>query len=134
MADSSLDSNSGTFVNGGIVYAVGTSMDMAEQESEQPTMNLIWKENVDANSSVKIKDENGNEIIKYNERDEEFIDGTLRKSYVAVIVSHLSFIVGKVYHIYMNWEQLGYTSNEKTGPKDQDQALIHQDHLQIQIN
>ena len=102
VADSSLDSNSGTFVNGGIVYAVGTSMDMAEQESEQPTMNLIWKENVDANSSVKIKDENGNEIIKYNERDEEFIDGTLRKSYVAVIVSHLSFIVGKVYHIYMN--------------------------------
>ena len=102
VADSGLDSNSGTFVNGGIVYAVGTSMDMAEQESEQPTMNLIWEENVDANSSVKIKDENGNEIIKYNERDEEFIDGTLRKSYVAVIVSHLSFIVGKVYHIYMN--------------------------------
>ena len=116
MADSGLDSNSGTFVNGGIVYAVGTSMDMAEQESEQPTMNLIWEENVDANSSVIIKVENGNEIIKYNATDEEFIEGTWRKSYVAAIVSHPSFKAKNVYHIYMNGEQLGYTSNEKTGP------------------
>ena len=116
VADSGLDSNMGTYVNGGIVYAVGTSMDMAEQESQQSTMNLIWEEGVDANSSISIKDENGTEIINYNATDEEFIDGTLRRNYIAAIVSHPTFEVGKVYHIYMNGEQLGYTSNEKVGP------------------
>lgn len=115
-ADSGLDSNSGTFINGGIVYAVGTSMDMAEEESEQPTMNLIWEEGVEANSSVSIKDVNGTEIIKYNATDEEFINDTLRRNYVAAIVSHPSFKSGNVYHIYMNDELLGYTSNEKVGP------------------
>ena len=62
-ADSGLDSNMGTFVNGGTVYAVGTSMDMAEKESEQSTMNLIWEERVDANSCISIQDINGTEII-----------------------------------------------------------------------
>ena len=115
-ADSGLDSNSGTFINGGTVYAVGTSMDMAEKDSEQPTMNLIWEEGVEANSSVSIKDINGTEIIKYNATDEEFINDTLRRNYFAAIVSHPSFKSGNVYHIYMNGELLGYTSNEKVGP------------------
>lgn len=115
-ADSGLDSNSGTFINGGIVYAVGTSMDMAEEESEQPTMNLIWEEGVDSNSSISIKDVNNTEIIKYNATDEEFHNGTLRRNYVAAIVSHPSFKSGNVYHIYMNGELLGYTSNEKVNP------------------
>ena len=115
-ADSGLDSNSGTFINGGIVYAVGTSMDMAEEESEQPTMNLIWEGGVDANSSISIKDVNGTEIIKYNATEEEFLNDTLRRNYVAAIVSHPSFKSGNVYHIYKNGDLLGYTSNEKVGP------------------
>ena len=115
-ADSGLDSNSGTYINGGIVYAVGTSMDMAEKESEQSTMNLIWEESVDANSCISIQDINGTEIIKYNATDEEFIDGTLRRNYIAAIVSHPSFKPGNIYYIYMDGEQLGYVSNEKVGP------------------
>lgn len=43
MADSGLDSNFGTFADGGIVYAVGTSMDLAEEDSEQPTMYLDFQ-------------------------------------------------------------------------------------------
>ena len=115
-ADSGLDSNMGTFVNGGTVYAVGTSMDMAQEESGQPTMNLIWEEGVNANSCISIKDINGTEIIKYNATDEEFIDGTLRRNYIAAIVSHPSFKPGNIYHIFMDDEQLCYTSNEKVGP------------------
>lgn len=115
-ADSGLDSNMGTFINGGTVYAVGTSMDMAEEESNQSTMNLIWEEGVNANSCISIQDINGTEIIKYNATDEEFISGTLRRNYIAAIVSHPSFKPGKIYHIYMDGEQLGYTSNEKVGP------------------
>ena len=115
-ADSGLDSNSGTYINGGIVYAVGTSMDMAEEDSEQTTMNLIWEEGVNANSCISIRDINGTEVLKYNATDEEFIDGTLRRNYVAAIVSHPSFKPGDIFHLYMDGEQLGYTSNEKVGP------------------
>ena len=79
IADSGLDSNSGTFINGGTVYAVGTSMDMAEEESEQSTMNLIWEKEVDANSSISIKDLNNTEIIKYNANEEDFIKWNLKK-------------------------------------------------------
>ena len=116
IADSGLDSNSGTFINGGTVFAVGTNMDMAEEESEQSTMNLIWEKEVDANSSISIKDLNGTEIIKYNATEEDFINGTLRRNYIAAIVSHPSFKPGNIYHIFMNGEILCYTSNEKIGP------------------
>ena len=47
---------------------------------------------------------------------EEFVNGTLIRSYLAVIVSHTSFKKDNVYQIYMNVELLGYTSNEKRGP------------------
>lgn len=116
-ADSGLDSNFGIFVNGGIVYAVGANMDMAEEESEQPTMNLIFEESVGETSCISIKDKNtGSEIIRYNANEEEFINGTTRRSYLAAIVSHPSFKKDNVYQVYMNGELLGYTSNERQGP------------------
>ena len=117
MADSGLDSNFGTFVNGGIVYAVGTSMDLAEEDSEQPTMNLIFEEGVDATSCISIREKDSNtEIIRYNATDEEFINGTSRRNYLAAIVSHPLFKAGNVYHVYLDGVLCGYKSNEKIGP------------------
>ena len=113
MMDSGLDSNFGILIDGGSVYAVGCSMDMAEKESKQSTMNLIFNSSVLPNNTITIKDESGKEIISYQADSTEFIEGTLRKTYTAAIVSHPTFKPGKKYHIYMDGIQLGYTSNEK---------------------
>ena len=114
-SDSGLDSNFGILIDGGRVYAVGCSMDMAEKESEQPTMNLIFNSSVLPNNTITIKDSSGNDIISYNADKAEFIEGTKRKTYSAAIVSHPRFESGKIYHIYMDGVQLGYTSNKKGG-------------------
>ena len=116
-SSSGLDSNDGTFINGGIVFAVGTSMDMAKKESNQSTMNLIFEESVNETSCISIKQKgNDTEIIRYNATEEEFINGTARRNFSAAIVSHPSFKADNIYHIYMNGELLGYTSNDKPGP------------------
>ena len=114
-SDSGLDSNFGILIDKGQVYAVGCSMDMAEKESEQPTMNLIFNSSVLPNNTITIKDSSGNDIISYNADKAEFIEGTKRKTYSAAIVSHPRFESGKIYHIYMDGVQLGYTSNKKGG-------------------
>ena len=116
-SSSGLDSNDGTFINGGIVFAVGTSMDMAKKESNQSTMNLIFEESVNETSCISIKQKgNDTEIIRYNATEEEFINGTARRNYIAAIVSHPSFKADNIYHVYMDGELLGYTSNDKPGP------------------
>ena len=111
-ADTGLDADQGTIIDGGIVYSVGSSMDMASTSSAQPTMNLIFNSNVAATSTVTIKDSDGNEIISYCANSADFISGTDRRTYIAAVVSHPSFKANGVYHLYMDGTQLGYTGNE----------------------
>ena len=111
-ADTGLDADQGTIINGGKVYSVGSSMDMASTSSSQPTMNLIFNSNVAATSTVTIKDSDGNDIISYCANSADFISGTDRRTYIAAVVSHPSFKVNGVYHLYMDGTQLGYTGNE----------------------
>jgi hypothetical protein len=111
-ADSGLDADQATIINGGTVYSVGSSMDMASTSSGQPTMNLIFNSNVAASSTVTIKDSDGNTIMSYCANSADFISGTERRTYLAAVVSHPSFKANGVYHLYMDGTQLGYTGNE----------------------
>jgi len=111
-ADTGLDADQGTIIDGGKVYSVGSSMDMASTSSSQPTMNLIFNSNVAASSTVTIKDSDGNEIMSYCANSADFISGTDRRTYIAAVVSHPSFKANGVYHLYMDGTQLGYTGNE----------------------
>ena len=111
-ADTGLDADQGTIIDGGKVFSVGSSMDMASTSSSQPTMNLIFNSNVAATSTVTIKDSDGNEIISYCANSADFISGTDRRTYIAAVVSHPSFKANGVYHLYMDGTQLGYTGNE----------------------
>lgn len=114
-ADCGLDANQGTIIDGGSVYSVGSSMDLASTSSAQPTMNLIFSSSVSASSTVTIKDSDGNEIISYCANSADFISGTSRRTYNAAVVSHSSFKANGVYHVYMDGTQLGYTGNEGGG-------------------
>ena len=111
-ADSGLDAELGTIINGGVVWSVGSSMDMASTSSTQPTMNLIFNSNVSPSSKVTVKDSDGKEIISFCANDAEFISGTERRTYLAAIVSHPDFKANGVYHLFMDGTQLGYTGNE----------------------
>ena len=110
-ADSGLDANNGVLINGGSVYSVGSSMDMASSSSNQPTMNLIFCSSVASSSTVTVKDSDGNEIISFCADSADFVSGTTRKTYLAAVVSHPNFTANSVYHLYMDGTQLGYTGN-----------------------
>ena len=115
-ADSGLDSNKGIYTDGGRVYATGSSMDMAEEGSAQPTMNLIFNTQVSASSTVVIKDSSGNEVISYCANSADYISGTTRKTYQAAIVTDPNFKAKSVYHVYVDGVQYGYTDNDKPRP------------------
>ena len=111
-ADSGLDADKATIIDGGIVYSVGSSMDMASTSSAQPTMNLIFNSNVASSSTIVIKDSDGNEIMSYCADSADFISGTDRRTYLAAVVSHPDFKANGVYHLFMDGVQMGYTGNE----------------------
>lgn len=111
-ADSGLDADQGTIIDGGIVYSVGSSMDMASTSSAQPTMNLIFNSNVASSSTITVKDSDGNEIISYCADSADFISGTDRRTYLAAVVSHPDFKANGVYHLFIDGVQMGYTGNE----------------------
>ena len=111
--DSGLDATQGLIINGGTVFSVGSSMDTACSFSRQPTMNLIFKDNVNSASIVTIKNSDGNEIISFSADSADFISGTNRRDYFGAVVSHPNFKANGVYHIFINGTQLGYTGNKK---------------------
>ena len=111
-ADSGLDADQATIIDGGAVFSVGSSMDMASTSSAQPTMNLIFNSNVASSSTITVKDTDGNEIISYCADSTDFISGTERRTYIAAVVSHPDFKANGVYYVYMDGTQLGYTGNE----------------------
>ena len=111
--DSGLDSDH-TIINGGIVMAVGSALDYASDKCTQPTMNLVFKANVEVYNNLSIKDSNGNEIISYCANTANFVSGSQRKTYFAAIISHPNFKNGSTYHIFIDGVQYGYTGN-KTG-------------------
>ena len=109
--DSGLDSDH-TKINGGTVFAVGSALDYASNECKQPTMNLVFKENIQPSSVLSIKDVNGNEIISYCANTADFISGSQRKTFFAAIVSHPNFKSGQTYHLFLDGVQLGFTGNK----------------------
>ena len=87
-------------------------MDHASSLSSQPTMNLIFIDNVASKSIVTVKDSDGNEIISFSADSADFISGTERRVYFGAVVSHPSFKANGVYHLFIDGTQLGYTGNQ----------------------
>ena len=109
--DSGLDSEH-TTINGGNIFAVGSALDYASDKCTQPTMNLIFKDNLEPSSVLTIKDSDGNEITSYCANKADFVSGSERKTFNAAIVSHPNFKSGGVYHVFLDGSQLGFTGNQ----------------------
>ncbi|MDE7243878.1 MAG: carbohydrate-binding domain-containing protein, partial [Oscillospiraceae bacterium] len=70
-SDSGLDSDCGSYINGGYVVATGSTMDWAESDSEQVTMNLQFASAQDAGEAVIVTDQSGKVVFAYDPDQDE---------------------------------------------------------------
>ncbi len=107
-ADAGLDSDLGSFIHGGTVLALGSSMDWAESDSRQITMNLQFLKH--QAGSLAVLREDGTVIFAYDPAMDESL-GNIVRSYQGAILSSPNFRVGETYHVYLD----GAVSGIETG-------------------
>ena len=105
-ADAGLDSDLGSFVNGGTVIALGSTMDWAESDSRQVTMNLQFASNQSADAAVVVTREDGTVIFAYDPSADEVLSDS-RRVYSGAVISCGNFHVGETYHVYVDGKVTG---------------------------
>ena len=109
IADAGLDSDLGSFIHGGTVIATGSTMDWAESDSRQVTMNLQFAQQQAAGAKITVKDETGAEIFSFED------DSQYARGFRGLILSHSAFAVGDTYSIYADDAQLAYSGTSVGG-------------------
>ncbi len=103
-SDSGLDSDCGSFVNGGTVVALGSTMDWAESDSEtnaaQSVLNLQFGNSQSADEAIVLTDTQGKVVFAYDP-DQDEVTGSHQRTYQGAIVSAPSLTIGSSYHIYI---------------------------------
>lgn len=102
-SDSGLDADLGSFINGGYVVATGSTMDWAESDSDQVTMNLQFASMQDNTEAIIITDTKGNVVFAYDP-DKDETTGTNNRGYRGAVVSSPDFAVGSTYYVYIGGE------------------------------
>ena len=105
-ADAGLDSDLGSFIHGGTVIALGSTMDWAESDSEQVTMNLQFASNQSADAAVVVTRTDGTVIFAYDPGADEVLADN-RRVYSGAVISCANFHVGETYHVYVDGQVTG---------------------------
>ena len=103
-ADAGLDSEKGTYINGGTIIATGNMFDAISSESKQNFLALLFSEAVDINDVISFMNGDGQEI---------FIHETNR-AYTNLVYSSDSLVDGD-YTLTKNGELMGYASTGNMG-------------------
>ena len=106
MADAGLDSDLGSFIHGGTVIAMGSTMDWAESESGQVTMNLQFSQQQAAGSDIRITTEDGAEVFSFVPTAEQL------RGFSGLILSAPALTQGQTYNVYIGGVQMAYTSTD----------------------
>ncbi len=109
-ADAGLDSDMGSFINGGTVVAFGSTMDWAESDSNQVTMNLQFAQYCDSDSAIEVKKDKKT-IFRFDPADDKVFAAKARQ-FRGAIISCAEFAVGDEYSVYVGGVQQGYTGND----------------------
>ena len=115
-ADSGLDADLGAYINGGWVLATGSTMDWAESDSEQVTMNLQFAAARGADEAILVTDERGKTVFAYDP-DQDETTGIHNRAYQGAILSCPDFAVGETYYVYVGGSIIG---EEEDGLYDPD--------------
>jgi len=100
-SDAGLDSDLGSYVNGGTVVALGATMDWAESDSDQVTMNLQFGSYQSSGSAIVVTEEDGTVVFAYDPSEDEVLGADLRR-YMGAIVSCPGFVQGARYQVWMD--------------------------------
>lgn len=119
-ADSGMDSDCGTYVNGGTVLALGSTMDWAESsgdsETGQAAMNLSFAGSQNAVEAIIVTDTDGKVIFAYDP-DKDEVTGSNARTYSGAIISAPGINVGGEYNVYICGDVYG---TEVSGVYDTD--------------
>ena len=101
-----IDSNGYLVINGGTVIATSSTMDWAESDSEQVTMNLQFKAAQDPGEAIVITREDGIVVFAYDGNQDE-TTGDQFRGYQGAIISSPNLEVNKTYHVYVGGDVQG---------------------------
>ena len=105
-ADAGMDSDLGSFIHGGTVIALGSTMDWAESDSRQVTMNLQFAGNQSSEAAVVVTKTDGTVIFAYDPGSDEVLAEN-KRVYSGAVISCPNFQVGETYHVFVDGELTG---------------------------
>ena len=105
-ADAGMDSDLGSFIHGGTVIALGSTMDWAESDSRQVTMNLQFASGQSSDAAVVVTREDGTILFAYDPNADEVLADN-RRSYSGAVLSCPNFHVGETYNVYVDGDVTG---------------------------
>lgn len=105
-SDSGLDSDMGSFVNGGYVVATGSTMDWAESDSKQVTMNLQFANDQSSDEAIVVTNLEGKVIFAYDP-DKDETTGTNVRGFRGAVISSPEFKIGETYYVYIGGDVEG---------------------------
>lgn len=104
VSDSGLDSDRGSFIHGGTVLALGSSMDGAESESTQTTMNVQFSQT--PTGAIVLTYPNGTVVFAYDPSADSLLAGTARR-YTGMTLSSPNLYQGQTYQLYTGGDVTG---------------------------
>ena len=110
-SDGGLDSDMGSFINGGTVVALGSTMDWAESDSNQVTMNLQFSQYQSSGSAIVVTKEDGTVIFAYDPSEDEVLGGKDAGMYLGAVISCPAFTRGETYQLWLD----GTVTGTETG-------------------
>ncbi len=105
-ADSGLDSDLGSVINGGTVVATGSTMDWPETQSGQVTVNLQFAARQASDEALIVTDQEGKVIFAYDP-DQDETTGAHSRGYQGAVISCLAFQEGETYQVYVGGDVTG---------------------------
>lgn len=105
-SDSGLDSDCGSYINGGYVVATGSTMDWAESDSGQVTMNLQFAASQGSDEAIIVTDMEGKVVFAYDP-DKDETTGDYNRGYQGAVISCPQFQVGETYQVYIGGDVEG---------------------------
>ena len=109
-SDSGLDSDRGSFVNGGWVIATGSTMDWAETDSKQVTMNLQFAADQASDEAIIVTDAADKVVFAYDP-DKDETTGSNNRGFRGAVISSPEFKTGETYHVYVGGDVEGTESD-----------------------
>lgn len=112
-SDSGLDSDCGTYIHGGNVVALGSTMDGVEDDNSgkgQVSVNLGFSSMENADEAIIFTDTDGNVVFAYDPNQDPVAKDNAR-TYQGAIISSPELKKGETYHLYIGGDVEGSTSD-----------------------